>query len=77
MNLVEVVKGEATIVGADEQPADANDSDSGTRPSESKGRSHYGVTLGCLSVFVSMVGASFTFPFLQSQRDSLGDFRSD
>lgn len=37
-----------------------------------KKRTHSGIMLGCLSVFVSMVGASFTFPFLQSQRDSLG-----
>ena len=28
--------------------------------------------LGALSVFVSMLGASLTFPFLQAQRDSLG-----
>lgn len=39
-----------------------------------KKRTHSGIMLGCLSVFVSMVGASFTFPFLQSQRDSLGSY---
>ena len=32
----------------------------------------WGVTIGCVSVFISMVGASFTFPFLQTQRDRLG-----
>ena len=33
---------------------------------------HLGFIVGSLSVFVSMLGASITFPFLQSQRDLLG-----
>jgi hypothetical protein len=32
---------------------------------------NYGVLLGSLSVFMSFVGASATFPFLQAQRDAL------
>lgn len=32
---------------------------------------NWGVTLGSISVFVSLLGASMTFPFLQSQRDLL------
>jgi len=33
---------------------------------------HNGLLLGSCSIFLSMLGASLTFPFLQSQRDSLG-----
>jgi len=33
---------------------------------------HYGILLGSLAVFISVVAAALTFPFLQSQRDSLG-----
>ena len=33
---------------------------------------HLGVILGSISVFVSMLGACTTFPYLQSQRDLLG-----
>lgn len=32
---------------------------------------HWGITLGSLSVFISILGAACTFPFLQSQRDIL------
>jgi MFS family permease len=32
---------------------------------------NWGVTLGSISVFVSLLGGSMTIPFLQSQRDSL------
>lgn len=33
---------------------------------------HYGVTLGAVSIFTSILGAALTFPFLQSERDRLG-----
>ena len=32
---------------------------------------NWGVTLGSISVFISLLGASMTIPFLQAQRDSL------
>jgi len=32
---------------------------------------HYGVLYGSISVFISMLAAAITFPFLQSQRDKL------
>lgn len=32
---------------------------------------NWGVTLGSISVFISLLGGSMTIPFLQSQRDSL------
>ena len=32
---------------------------------------HHGVLLGSISVFISILGAAVTFPFLQSQRDKL------
>ena len=57
MKLVEVVEGECKII----EP-----------PTINKKSQHWGVTLGCISVFISMAGATFTFPFMQSQRDSLG-----
>ena len=57
MKLVEVVEGECKII----EPS----------PIQKKSQ-HWGVTLGCISVFISMAGATFTFPFMQSQRDSLG-----
>jgi len=57
MKLVEVVEGECKII----EP-----------PPIKKKSQHWGVTLGCISVFISMAGATFTFPFMQSQRDSLG-----
>ena len=49
--------------------------DSSTKTSsDGKGRTetNWGVTLGSISVFISLLGASMTFPFLQAQRDSLG-----
>lgn len=69
----EVTKNGQTVLKSQQSNDDVGKESSFEKSSADKSsKFHIGLFLGTVLVFLSMMGASFTFPFLQSKRDSVG-----